>query len=129
MKFEELLDHVVTVNVPFNPKRKGSAAFKYFERYNRETPMSVRESLERGVRPVDIRYDFNWGYISLTEPSKRPINIAKEFNRCGLAGAEYLVIYRHRSTGTRTATNVKTARTKGLVDAMFRRARNKGSLG
>jgi hypothetical protein len=128
MKFEDLLEHLVTVNLPFNPKQKGSAAFKYFERYNRETPISVRESLERGVRRVDIRYDLNWGYISLTEPDKQPMNIAAEFNRCGVAGAEYLLIYRHPLTGTRIVTNVETANKKGLVDAMFKRARDKGSL-
>lgn len=128
MKFEDMLEYLVTVNIPFNPKQKGSAAFKYFERYSRDTPISVRESLERGVRRVDIRYDSNWGYISLTEPDKQPVDIAKEFNRCGVAEAEYLLMYRQSLTDLRIVTNVGTAKKKKLVSAMFKRGAAKGSL-
>jgi len=128
MKIEDLLEHLVTVNVRFNPKKKGTAAFKCFQRYNRRTPTSVRQSLKRGIRPADIRYDSNWGYISLTLPGARPIDMAEEFERCGLPGAEYLLVYRHALTGTRIVTNLETARKKKLSETMFKKARGKGSL-
>jgi hypothetical protein len=45
MKFEDLLEQLVTLNVPSNPKRKKSAAFRHFEKYDRDNPISVRKSL------------------------------------------------------------------------------------
>jgi hypothetical protein len=70
----------------------------------------------------------NWGYISLTPPNKKPIDIAEEFNRCGMEGAEYLLVFRHPLTGLRTLTNLEPAKRKTLVNAMFKRGANKGAL-
>src|ERR1019366_4794298 len=105
-KIKDLYDFLVTVNIPFNPKEKGSGAHQHFEKYDRENVRTVAESLSRGVRPHDIGYDWNWGYISLTHPKKKPLEIAREMKRCGLKDAEYLLVYRDPEAGTRVITNV-----------------------
>src|SRR5260370_13940841 len=100
MKNKDSLNQIVTVNIPFNQKQKSSAAHRHFEKYDRQNPISVAESLARGVRPIDIRYDLNWGFISLTAPDKKPLDIQEEMKRCGLNDAEYVIVYRHPQTGT-----------------------------
>lgn len=46
-----------------NPKRKGSASFKRFEKY--ENGMKVSEALAKGVRSADIGWDQKKNYIAL----------------------------------------------------------------
>ncbi len=113
MKFGgDLLDQLVTVNTPFNPKQKGTKAYERFEKYDRDKPITVTEYLERGGTSEAIRYDLNWGYVTLTDPSRKPIELAREMTRSGLEDAEYVLIYRHPSTGTRVVTNVTPKMTK-----------------
>jgi hypothetical protein len=127
-RIEEMPDRIVTVNISENPKQRDKQCRERFDKYDRNAPRTVSETLSRGVRPVDIRYDWNWGYISVTEPPKKPLDIAEALKRCGLGSAEYLFIYNHPDTGPQVLTNVKTPRRKFLVNEMFRKLRAKGSL-
>ncbi len=61
--------NTVTVLVD-NPKRVGSASFTCFAYYGpKGKAQSVKAALEAGVRRIDLRHDFERGFISIT-PAK-----------------------------------------------------------
>jgi hypothetical protein len=62
----------ITVIAEANPKRPNSAAYAYFGKYGgmRGHTTTVSAFLKAGGRRVDIRWDFEHGYITLTAPPK-----------------------------------------------------------
>jgi len=62
-----------------NPKRPGSESHKLYERYKRAT--TVRQARELGARPIDLAFDSNWGYLTVTRLSVAPVPV-READRC-----------------------------------------------
>jgi hypothetical protein len=49
-----------------NPKREGSASFGHFAGYGPEgTEQTVAEAKKAGVRPIDLAWDFQRGFIAI----------------------------------------------------------------
>jgi hypothetical protein len=55
----------IKLTVAENPKRKGSASAKRFDKY--ANGMKVSEALEKGVKSADIAWDQKHGYITLSK--------------------------------------------------------------
>ena len=53
-----------------NPKLPGCHAHKLYSMYFRA--QSVREAKRRGCRQVDLMYDFNWGYLRVSDLHREP---------------------------------------------------------
>jgi hypothetical protein len=57
------LDAKIKVMVDENPKRKGTASYKRFEKY--ENGMKVADAIAKGVKTADIHWDVKHNYIAL----------------------------------------------------------------
>ena len=53
-----------------NPKLLGCHAHKLYSKYLRAR--SVREAKRRGCRQIDLMYDFNWGYLRVSDLHTEP---------------------------------------------------------
>ena len=56
-------DAVINILVDANPKKPSSASYARFELY--EDGMTVAEASEAGIKPADLKYDLDKGFISI----------------------------------------------------------------
>jgi hypothetical protein len=59
------LDTRVRFLVDANPKRPGSKSWYRFEEYFKVRPLTVRQMLNVGAIPEDVRWDFGHRFIAL----------------------------------------------------------------
>jgi hypothetical protein len=59
------LDTRVRFLVDANPKRPGSRSWYRFEAYFKARPVTLRQMLDAGAIPEDIRWDFGHRFIAL----------------------------------------------------------------
>eukprot|EP00445_Apocalathium_hangoei_P018342 CAMPEP_0203891616 /NCGR_PEP_ID=MMETSP0359-20131031/34880_1 /ASSEMBLY_ACC=CAM_ASM_000338 /TAXON_ID=268821 /ORGANISM="Scrippsiella Hangoei, Strain SHTV-5" /LENGTH=526 /DNA_ID=CAMNT_0050813431 /DNA_START=101 /DNA_END=1681 /DNA_ORIENTATION=+ len=75
---QRLADDDEVVYEQENPKLPGSAAHKRYNKYLRAR--TVGEARRLGCFPVDLQYDFNWGYLQVSglkpEPSEWDVEIS-----------------------------------------------------
>eukprot|EP00446_Apocalathium_sp_SHHI-4_P032421 CAMPEP_0177246294 /NCGR_PEP_ID=MMETSP0367-20130122/50929_1 /TAXON_ID=447022 ORGANISM="Scrippsiella hangoei-like, Strain SHHI-4" /NCGR_SAMPLE_ID=MMETSP0367 /ASSEMBLY_ACC=CAM_ASM_000362 /LENGTH=526 /DNA_ID=CAMNT_0018698297 /DNA_START=63 /DNA_END=1640 /DNA_ORIENTATION=- len=70
--------HLADDDEVVNPKLPGSAAHKRYNKYLRAR--TVGEARRLGCFPIDLQYDFNWGYLQVSglrpEPSEWDVEIS-----------------------------------------------------
>jgi hypothetical protein len=59
------LDTRVRFLVDANPKRPGSKSWYRFESYFKARPLTVRQMLDAGAIPEDVRWDYGHRFIAL----------------------------------------------------------------